>query len=740
MSVTANLATKTGKHQWRFSRLGGFDQVQLNNSQDLLALPELDQKLWAALSCPAHGLQIDGETLAFLDSDGDDRIRVPEIIAAVQWTNRLLKNPDDLLNASADLPLSAINDSDEEGLQLLASAKEILKNLGKSDASILTEDDLADISKIFADTRFNGDGVIPAQAAGNDADRQLMEDIINCYGSKMDRSGIPGIDRDIMDRFFADLTLYADWWRQSPALSPEHSPFKQNLGAAEIFTPLKSKIDDYFTRCQLAEYDLRAGELLNPSVTAYELLAGKDLTASQQELATLPLASIAAGQALPLKHGVNPAWAVRLNELRSWVITPLFGEIDVLSFEQWRSISERFTDYLAWQRQKPEVVAEPLGADRILAILENGSRDRLNALIAEDEALAPEAEAMASVKKLLLYRRDLYKLLNNFVNFHDFYTVHADGIFQVGTLYIDGRDCQLCIRVDDINKHSAMAALGGIYLAYCECKRNNGGNEKIVIAAAITGGDADNLMLGRNGIFYDRAGRDWDATIIKIVEHPISISQAFWAPYKRLILFINEQIEKFAAAKDKEAHALASNHIAETGGQAAAETKPATPAPFDVGRFAGIFAAIGLAIGAIGTAVASLVSGFLNLAWWRMPLALFGIMLLISGPSMLMAFMKLRQRNLAPVLDASGWAINTKAYINIPFAGTLTGTAKLPANAVRELSDPFAEKARPWRLYVLIILLGAAVLALAQQQGYLGHWPPFGKITVNKKLASVTTR
>jgi len=736
MSATApentTAANKTGKHQWRFSRLGGFDQVQLNNSQDLLALPELDQKLWAALSCPAHGLQIDGETLAFLDSDGDDRIRVPEITAAVQWTSRLLKNPDDLLKAYADLPLSAINESDEEGRQLLASAREILKNLGKSDASILTADDLADISKIFADTRFNGDGIIPAKAAGNDADRQLIEDIINCCGSNMDRCGEPGIDRDIIDRFFADLTLYADWWRQSQAPAPEHSPFKQNLdAAAEIFTPLKSKIDDYFTRCQLAEYDLRAGELLNPSVTAYEPLAGKDLTAGQPELAALPLANIAAGLALPLKHGVNPAWADRMAELRRWVITPLFGDIDALSFEQWRSISERFTDYLAWQQQKPELAVEPLGADRILAILEDGSRDRLDALIAEDEALAPEAEAMASVKKLLLYRRDLYKLLNNFVNFHDFYAVHADGIFQAGTLYIDGRDCQLCIRVEDIGKHSAMAALGGIYLAYCECRRN-GGTEKITIAAAVTGGDADNLMLGRNGIFYDRTGRDWDATIVKIVEHPISIRQAFWAPYKRLARFVNEQVEKFAAAKDKETHTLASNHIAETG-QTTTEAKPATPAPFDVGRFAGIFAAIGLAIGAIGTAVASLVGGFLNLAWWQMPLALFGIMLIISGPSMLMAFMKLRQRNLAPVLDASGWAINTKAYINIPFAGTLTGTAKLPANAVRELSDPFAEKARPWRLYLLLILLGAAVLALAQQQGYFNHWPPFSKIAAGKK-------
>jgi hypothetical protein len=35
-------------------------------------------------------------------------------------------------------------------------------------------------------------------------------------------------------------------------------------------------------------------------------------------------------------------------------------------------------------------------------------------------------------------------------------------------------------------------------------------------------GDADNLLIGRNSVFYDRKGRDWDATITKVVDHPIS--------------------------------------------------------------------------------------------------------------------------------------------------------------------------------------------------------------------------
>ena len=63
--------------------------------------------------------------------------------------------------------------------------------------------------------------------------------------------------------------------------------------------------------------------------------------------------------------------------------------------------------------------------------------------------------------------------------------------------------------------------------------------EKQTIVAAVTGGQVDNLMVGRNGVFYDRQGNDWDATITRIVENPISVREAFFAPYKRFVRLID---------------------------------------------------------------------------------------------------------------------------------------------------------------------------------------------------------
>jgi hypothetical protein len=104
-----------------------------------------------------------------------------------------------------------------------------------------------------------------------------------------------------------------------------------------------------------------------------------------------------------------------------------------------------------------------------------------------------------------------------------------------------------------------------------------------------------------------------------------------------------------------------------------------------------------------------------------MPLVVLGALLVISGPSMLLAWLKLRQRNLGPLLDANGWAVNTRARINIPFGGALTGVAALPPGASRALTDPYAEKKTPWKSWLFLVLLIAAVVA-AWQQGYLDRF------------------
>ncbi len=456
------------------------------------------------------------------------------------------------------------------------------------------------------------------------------------------------------------------------------------------------------------------------------------LSADSEDLAALPLAHARAGAALPLADGLNPAWRDRVMALRTAVVEPLLGPRDVLSAADWADIQARLAGFGQWILQQPKTALDALDAQQLKVWVASDLRERLASLMAADLAVAREAEAIDDVNRLARYVRDLARLANNFVSFTDFYTHRDLASFQAGTLYLDGRSCDLVVKVLDAGKHAALASLSGVYLAYCECRR---GAEKMQIAAAFTAGDSDQLMVGRNGVFYDRQGRDWDATIIKIIDHPISIWQAFWAPYKKAARFAAEQAQKFASTRAKASDDLTARTVTQVGNKvtapaagaataaapaaaataAPAPAAPAAPAAFDAGKFAGIFAAIGLAIGAIGTAFASVVTGFLGLKAWQIPLALAALMLLISGPAMALAYFKLRKRNLGPILDANGWAVNTSARINIPFGSSPTQVAKLPTGAERTLTDPYAEKKWRWKLwlFVLAVLAGAAAYLYA---------------------------
>lgn len=687
-------------HTWNFFRAGGFDQVQIDSGADLLALRELDQKLWAALSCPTRGIEFDSRTLDVIDSDGDWQVRPNEVLEAIAWAGGMLKNADLLIEGTDRLALSDIDDGNEAGRELLASARHILKSLGKSDAQEISLDDMDDVEKLVASQEFNGDGVICAEQIADAGLRAAVEDIAVCAGSSADVSGETGITGEIAGRFFDEAAAYEAWYARGENDAAVLFLGENTLAAAQSYDAVRAKIADYFTRCRLAAYDMRAAAPLSRAVEDYQRLAAHSLSAQSTEVSDFPLATVEANKPLPLVSGINPAWQARLEAFSIQVVQPLLGGSESLSDGEWNALCARFAAFEAWQANKPQGNVERLGINRIREIISSGRKQQIEALIAQDKAVEAEVKAIRSVEKLLYYKRDLFKLVNNFVSFRNFYTGRDKAIFQVGTLYLDGRSCELCVKVEDVNKHAAFANMSGVCLAYCDCVRS-GGTEKMSIAAAFTAGDSDFLLVGRNGIFYDRKGQDWNAQIVRIVDHPISIRQAFWSPYKKLAKTISEQLQKFAASKAGAVDEKMVKAVAE-GGKGVVDPATAPKQPFDVGKFAGIFAAMGLAIGAIGGILASIVSGVLGLKFWQIPLALIGLMLMISGPSVAMAWFKLKRRNLGPILDACGWAINARAYINIPFGTSLTALADLPKGANRSLVDPYADKKVVWPYYVII--------------------------------------
>ena len=546
------------KHTWTYASIGGNVRVVIKNGKDIQHLAELDEKLWTVLACPTAGLEIPEESLKCMDTDGDSKIHISDVIASAEWLCKVLRDPQVLFENQASLSLTDIADE-----TLLAVATPLA-----TDGVVTLEQVKAAIAG----------ATIEAQAA---PDAPYASDVMGAYKACKD--------------------TYAQYFQTAKL---------QALG-----------------------------------------------------LATLPADAVVPG----------------------------------MTEEQFAEMGKQIADYEAGK-------AAAEGANAA-------------ALVAAQAQYKP-------LEKLLLLCRDFVTLLRNFVSFQDFYAKRGKAllgrgnaqdapwaIFQAGTLVIDQRACNLCLKVSDMGKHNAQAPDSGMYLIYCNCKYQATG-QTMTIVAAMTVGEIRNLKVGKNALFYDRQGRDWEAEVVKIIDNPISIGQAFWSPYRKLGEWVSGLITKSAAEKEKKSFAdmTAKLQTPPAAGQAA------QPAPFDIAKFAGIFAAIGMAIGALGTFLTGLLDEVGKIAengWWAIPALIICILLAISGPSMVLAWMKLRKRNLAPLLNANGWAVNADAIVNVLFGNTLTEQAQYP---IMKLKDPFQKKGlskgSKWSIAIAAIVLGIAIAVL----------------------------
>ncbi len=659
MAKITNLISKN-TYDWKFNLIGGITRVSIETGDDIAHLDELDQKLWTVLSCPVKGLEFDEKTLALMDSDKDGKIRVNEVIAAAQWLRNVLTDMDYLTEGKDSIKFSQIKSDTEEGKQVIESARLILSRLGHEKEGI----SLADVN-----------------------------DYLAIYEEKCKE----------------DYTAHDE---------PFTPPYGEKSDDAETaVNAIRAKVADFFMRCKLVQFDGDAASVLDVQVDKIATISGNDLGNSMDEIASYPLARPCKEALLPLTGGINPAWQAAFATLKELVLDVDFPGRESISEAEWNGILAKVDAYTAWKNAGETAMTEAVA-----------------------EQVKTHAAAIEPVEKLLRLCRDYFRLLHNFVVFKDFYRRddNIQAVFQAGKLYIDQRCCELCIKVEDLPKTIASAGKSGMYLLLCHCVSKVKGKE-MDIAAALTDGDVKDLHEGKNAIFYDRTGQDWDVTVTKIIDNPISIRQAFWSPYRKFGNWVTDKIAKNAAEKESkqfdEMTTKADAGTAEFQSKVAAAKEGETvvaadkkaddkkaPTPFDIAKFAGIFAAIGLALGYIGSFFVDL-GGFVAGKWYNILLLIGFIVIVISGPSMLLAWLKLRKRDLGPVLNANGWAINANVKVNTTFGATLTSMAKYPTLV---MTDPFADKKMAWwkKTLIWIVILAALFVVGFRLTQHRWVWQP----------------
>ncbi len=717
----------------RYFRAGGFNQLVIETAADLRLIPDLEASLWVATSCPTRGLEIDAKTLDCIDRDGDGRVRLPELRAAIRWLLTVLSDYDSVVLGSDCIELRQLDATHPEGARLHAAARRVLGNTGADADDRICLAQVEDRSRIYAAVESNGDGVVPPEASDDAELTAVIREIMAVVGGTRDRSGLMGVTASGVADFFKVLDEYARWYREARpeggAVNADVLPLGDRTAAAlAVFETVESLAEEFFRKCRVVGFDPRTAGFMNFSAATLAGLEHQSADERDALLRRMPVSHIGAGEALRLRGAVNPAYAANFEAFADKVVEPLFGEpLDNLSEAQWRAISARLQPYRKWRGRAPSPSPAALGIERIETVLRGNARGEIEKMIRHDQRYAAEMDALDDLERLLRYHRDLFELANNFVAMPRLYNNDnsEQAIFQAGRLVIDGLTLQLCVEVADRAKHSVLAAHSGIFLVYVELRRSDFPQPRVVVGA-VTCRNAGRLMVGKNGVFFDRKGRDWDATVVQIISNPISLTEAAWAPFQRIGELVSGQLERLTQSRQKSIEASITQSVTEVdqqlervpgsiGSTPGSGDRPVAPAAAPATNNTGtLLAGGGLALAALGSSFAFITNTIQkvdNILFLYTALAIIAIILV---PSVLLAWIRLFHRDLGMVLEASGWAINGKMRITRGLSRSLSRVGKFPSSASRSPGPDSTAvamvRSRRVRLLVLIMLILAAIL------------------------------
>lgn len=700
-----------------FRKYGRTYQLRIETPADLEYIKELDKARWAATSAPIEQLYADPAALKYIDTDNNGRIRVEEMGAAQKWLWEVLTahGKEQVAASSEVLRLDDLNPQHPDTAHMRELASHMLGKLDAADKKEISLSQLRSFRNTYTKSFPNGDGIVPPSQVQDREVQALCTEILNTVGGALELSGESGVREEDLDRFLKLGTDYLAWEAEGAAAQDgvesganNRLPWDADTAAAgDLVEKLNAKVAQYFALCDLLALEPNASTRLQASP---EALAELDVKKAEPILAWVenaPLAPPRRDGQLNLLGPVNPVYQDALSRLAETVLPRALpgGLRPSISRKDWEQLRALFAPYRDWQQRKPEGPLTQLGSARLREILFGPLPEKLRELLHMDQQVAEGLKQFNNLERLILYQRWLMEIANSFVSFPALFDPHRRTLFEAGTLIIDARELTFCVRVSQRAEHKRIAEGSQMFLAYLEVRHKEGELDKqMEIAAAVTAGDRGNLTIGKRGIFYDRYGVEWDAQIIDVIVNPISLFEATTAPFWRIKALVGERITRFAqsrstgldtafAAQADQAAVTAEKGIAgaAAAAQVAAEApstkaprtavatvQPSSPSSLLIGGTVAV-AALGAAFGIIVQAISSVAAN-----WRKAVAALLIVAIITAGFSALLGWLKLRRRDLSTVLEACGWAVNSRMRLTRRLSLLFTRTPGLPASSIRE--------------------------------------------------------
>ncbi|MEZ4406673.1 MAG: hypothetical protein R3A52_09370 [Polyangiales bacterium] len=723
----------------KFKNLGGTLEYLVRDEEDLARLDEVDPARWAATSAPVDDLHCDKAFLRLIGATETGRVRVSHVLAARDWAFARLARKGVLREKTDSVPIEAIDPEGDAGKKLRAAAARVNAEQGAKDEARVALADVRAFRTGSVKRLANGDGVIPPELVTDDALKDFIKDVMVAVGGTADRSGTDGVSKALLDRFETRAKDYLSWRSRAEAAQPWGA---DTGGAREMVAAMAPRIEAWFLYSELLRQEA-PGSGLRLTDEEFRALRAKALADVEKHLVDAPLAAPVPSGALRLDAEVNALHRHAFEALRDKVLLRALGESErELTRDGWARVKAIFEPFAQWEREKPEEPFEKIGDEKLKGYLDGPLPAKLAELIAKDSAAQADLDQVDDLEKLVLCARWLIELANNLVNFSRIYDPEAVSLVECGSLVIDGRRLEFCLRVQNRAAHKVVATESKCFLVYAKLTSKEAGGETYEVVAPVTGGERGRLRVGKRGIFIDVDDKEWDAVVVDVVENPISVREGAIAPFRRAATFISTKFEEWVGSK-ADAQQSALTQATERGVASATTaantvgTRPATPAPAagaarpaaparEPLNINSLIIGGGVAMAGLGAVLATVFSALTSLNGW---IAIVGLVLAVILVSAFVAWLKLIRRDMSLILEANGWAVNAQMKITRRIAKLFAFTPKLPRGASIDRTEvaprPNAEDDKKPSTALPLLLALLAVSAGVYAWYARGHamWP-----------------
>lgn len=711
---------------------------EIRTPERLLSILHLDDALWTATGVDIEYLSMDKGFLTYLDSDSNGRILCGEARDAIRYLAACHRNLANACTSTASLHLTDIRDDTAEAQALSDAIRRmhsviracsdsmdysgISSACADSDRERITEDTLASntpvsltevelCKRILKNRPVSSDGVVLPDAADNPVLYNFLEEIIRSVGGEPHPGGTFGVTIPEIEEFLEEARLRLEWLGKV-----DHDPGIMILGsetasAFACWERVRPGIADYFELDALVSVDpslaIEAAKIpLAAYIRALEEEPDNPARAATASRAAAPLAVPDGTGVLILDTVRDPAHNAQIASAFRFAGRLLNRSPEALSQmsrDEFAKLDLIFAPYRTWLASEGGTRLAHLSTEMLGILTSETLVASARELVGERGAAALAADDIRTVERFLLFTRDLVPFLNNFVVFPYLYDPVITAAFEAGSFIADGRRFSFSVRVRDIAKHKVSANYSRMYVMYLEVYI--GLKAAYRVAVPVTTGSQGRLYKGKHGLFREPDGTERDAVIVDLLENPISTLETLGMPFRKAYKTVASRMEEMSkkaedrlarSAADRTDAALSSELKAPTsesalpaaGDQEAPGTRIAKPGNaatsasrsrstgLQTGAFGGLLAGGSIAIAALGSSFAFISKTLSEMSSGAVLITLGALLAAILVPVLASALFKLAARDLAPLLEASGMAMNQSVRLSRSQARAFTVSPK----------------------------------------------------------------